>query len=174
CDDRCRVYRAWSEISSRQGSGAGALIEQASLVEPQAVSTEGLVRDRDKWVTAPKAGAKRIDVQGPGSAPAAISPPAAGTPTPTPAAGPLSPEELARAIAALDSRYRDFLDLARPLMSEEEVAAFAARMSNGQRDEFMRALWTRERGDDTPRPRRGPPEQKTPGMGVSAKTPAPI
>lgn len=174
CEDRCRVYRAWEEVRARQGTGTGASIEQASLVEPQPVSTEGLLRDRDKWVTAPKAGAKTIGVQSPGSAAAASPAAAAATPTPTPTFGPLSPEELARAIAALDSRYRDFLDLARPLMSEEEVAAFAARMSNGQRDEFMRALWSREKGDDTPRPRRGPPEQKTPGMGVSAKTPAPI
>jgi GWxTD domain-containing protein len=168
CDDRCRVYRAWTEISARQGSGAGALIEQASLVEPQPVSTEGLVRDRDKWVTAPKAGAKKIEVQGPGS-----SGSIAATPTPTPTAGPLSPEDLARAIAALDARYREFLDLAKPLMNESEVVAFV-RMSNGKRDEFMRTFWTREKGDDSLPRRNGPPPPRTPGMGISSRTPAPI
>jgi GWxTD domain-containing protein len=170
CEDRCRVYRAWEEIRARQGTGAGALIEQASLVEPQPVSTEGLVRDRDKWVTAPKAGAKKIEVQGPGGSGSAAATP---TSTPTPAAGPVSPEDLARAIAALDARYREFLDLAKPLMSESEVVAFV-RMSNGKRDEFMRTFWTREKGDDTLPRRNGPPPPRTPGMGVSAKTPTPI
>ncbi|MDQ6894437.1 MAG: GWxTD domain-containing protein [Acidobacteriota bacterium] len=169
CEDRCSVYRAWEEIRARQGNGSGALIEQASLVEPQPVSTEGLVRDRDKWVTAPKAGAKKIDVQGPGGSGSV----AAATPTPSPTAGPLSPEDLARAIAALDVRYREFLDLAKPLMSESEVVAFV-RMTNGKRDEFRRTFWTREKGDD-PNPRKnGPPPPRTPGMGFNARTPAPI
>jgi hypothetical protein len=132
------------------------------------------VRDRDKWVTAPKAGAKRIDVQGPGNAAAAISPTPGSTPTLTPTpTSPPSAEDFARAIAALDARHREFLDLARPLMSEAEVTAFVFRMSNGQRDEFIRAFWIREKRDDTIRTRPGAPPPRSPGMGISSKTPAP-
>jgi len=172
CDDRCRVFLAWEEIVRNQGNGAGALVERASLLEPQGVSTEGLARDRDKWATTAKRGAKKIEMADPAGSSAVAS----TTPAPAATAPPQAPSgtELARMISQLDGRYRDFLDLALPLMSQEELVAFV-RMPNAEKDAFMREFWARSTGPDDRRRPRTTPEPSTTRMGISVKTtPTPI
>ena len=68
CQDLCEVYQAYSEIRSRQGSGAGAAMDYAQILQPIEVSTEGLEQMKDKWATTSDAGAGKIHVEGPSSA----------------------------------------------------------------------------------------------------------
>jgi GWxTD domain-containing protein len=125
CEDRCEVYKAYLEISSRQGSGGGAAIEQATLFEPPRVSTEGLDAQKNRWATSSNPGAKTIHVEGPSSAADRVS--ASPIPSPTPTPQPrhrLSAEEIRERLLHLEPKYKEWLDLARPLLTEEELSTF--------------------------------------------------
>lgn len=143
CDDRCEVYKAYAEISSRQGSFAGAAIEQATLFEPPKVSTEGLDRQKNRWATSSHPGAKKIQVEGPSAAADDVA--ASATPTPTPMPEPrrrLSAEEIRERIFRLEPKYRDWLDIAKPLLTEDELSRFL-QLSAPERDRFIREFWKR-------------------------------
>ena len=174
CEDRCRVYRAWDEIQRRQGSATGALMEEATLLqEPPLVSTEDLPRQRDKWATTSKPGARKIDVEGPGSAPVVVTAPPALSPTPD--RGPLSDDELKRRIAVLPERHQEFLAAAGPLIRKEEIVEFV-RMRSDRRDEFIREFWTREKGPAfvPPTPHRRAPTPRTTRLEIIVRvTPTP-
>jgi hypothetical protein len=43
-------------------------------------------------------------------------------------------------ILLLDPKYREWLDLAVPLLSEDELMAFL-QMTDKQKDEFIRGFW---------------------------------
>ena len=160
CLARCDVFTAYAETSLREGNAMGALAEKAQLLAPPDLSTEDLARRGEKWATTSKPGAKPIAVEGPASSRASGA--AAGpalTPSPTP--GPprrLSPEELAQRIAALETRYRDWLDLARPLLTDQEVSTFV-QISNAEKDAFIEKFWKREKGPDARHPQTGAPER---------------
>jgi GWxTD domain-containing protein len=141
CEDRCRVYQAYLEIVSRQGGPLGAATEQAHLFEPLQVSTEGLDRQKDRWATTSNPNAKVIHVEGRSSGAPTL------TPSPTPVAattpGPprkLSAEEIRDRIRQLEPKYREWLDLTRPLLSEEELSLFL-QIPPKQKDEFIQKFW---------------------------------
>jgi GWxTD domain-containing protein len=141
CEDRCRVYKAYLEILARQGSPLGAVSEQARLFEPVKVSTEGLDRQKDRWATTSNPKAKTIHVEGPSSSVRTGTP--SPTPTPSPPPGPprkLSADEVRDRIRQLEPKYREWLDLARPLLSEDELSLFL-QIPPKQKDEFIQKFW---------------------------------
>jgi GWxTD domain-containing protein len=143
CDDRCEVYRAYQEISVRQGSFAGAAVEQATLFEPPKVSIEGLDRQKNRWATSSDPAAKKIHVEGPSSGADGVS--ASPLPSPTPTPEPhhkLSAEEIRERILRLEPKYRDWLDLAKPLLTEDDLSRFL-QLSASERDRFIREFWKR-------------------------------
>jgi GWxTD domain-containing protein len=90
------------------------------------------------------------------STPAPTRPPAiATTPKPTAAPAPtpaptraveglrrLSSEEIRDRISTLEPEYKEFLDLARPLLTEEETSRFL-QLSGHDKDAFIRDFWKR-------------------------------
>jgi hypothetical protein len=142
CDDRCEVYKAYAEILSRQGNGAGGAIEMATLFQPPAVSTEGLDRLKNRWATTSDPAAKKIGVEGPSStAPPAASAAAAPTP-PTEPRHKLSADEIRERLLRLDRKYKQFLDIAGPLLTEEDLSNFL-QLTPAEKDRFIRAFWKR-------------------------------
>ncbi len=143
CEDRCEVYKAYVEISARQGSFAGAAIEQATLFEPVRISTEGLDRQKSRWATSSDPAAKKIHVEGPSSAAGEISPPAIPSPTPTPEPRrKLSAEEIRERLLRLESKYKDWLEIAKPLLTEDELSSFL-QSSAAEKDRFILEFWKR-------------------------------
>ncbi len=144
CDDRCEVYTAYREILARQGSGAGAMIEQAMVFKPPEVSIEGLERQRARWATTSDQNARKIGVEGPSSAPPPDTSGAStqsSTPTPEPRHR-LSPEEIRERILRLEPKYRSWLDMAGPLLTEEDLSRFL-QLPPGEKDQFIREFWKR-------------------------------
>ena len=158
CPDRCSVYVAYGETKIREGNGMGAVGEKARLLGAPDVSLEDLARQPDKWATTSKRGAKPIAVDGSESSNAAPATP--GDPSEPPRH--LSGAELAERMNALDRPYREWLDLALPLFSEEDLSAFV-QMSNAGRDAFMAEFWKR---------RKGPPA-RYPAGAAPQRSPAP-
>ncbi|MDQ2979090.1 MAG: GWxTD domain-containing protein [Acidobacteriota bacterium] len=144
CRDRCEVYKAYLEIASRQGSAAGAAVEYASVFRPVEISTEGLDRQKGRWATTSDPAAKPIHVEGPSTTPgpaaAAAPAPRAAVPAPAPTPANLSREEIEARILRLEPKYREWLDLARPLLTDAEVSRFL-QMPPGEKDRFMREFW---------------------------------
>ncbi|HYT32102.1 MAG TPA: hypothetical protein VEO37_05870 [Thermoanaerobaculia bacterium] len=143
CEDRCRVYKAYLEILARQGSPLGAAMEQAHVFEPAKVPTEGLDRQKDRWATTSNPKAKVIHVEGPSSAGPAVG--VTPSPTPQPTAGTirkLSKEEIDERILRLETKYKQWLDLARPLLTEEELGRFL-QLSPREKDAFIGDFWKR-------------------------------
>ncbi len=143
CDGRCQVYRAFLEISARQGSGAGAAMEQATLFQPPSVSTEDLDRQKNRWATSTDPAAKKIHVEGPqsGTEGAAASPIPSPTPTPEPLHR-LSTEEIRERILLLEPKYREWLEMAGPLLTVEELSGFL-QSTAPEKDRFIRDFWKR-------------------------------
>lgn len=138
CKDLCEVYRVYTEIRRREGSAAGAMTEQARAFEPLKISTEGLDRQKSKWATTSDPKAKPLSVQGPSSGPI-LTP----SPTPTPEAPhKLSLQEIQDRIQKLEPKYRDFLELARPLITDPELSQFL-QMRAAEKDRFIRDFWAR-------------------------------
>jgi GWxTD domain-containing protein len=138
CEDLCLVYKAYADIRRRQGSRAGATTEQASAFEPLKISTEGLDRQKARWATTTDPNAREIHVQGPSSGPI-LTP----SPTPTPETPhKLSPEEIQDRIRQLEPKYKDFLELARPLLSDSALSQFL-QMPAREKDRFIREFWKR-------------------------------
>jgi len=142
CDDRCDVYKVYREILGRQGNGAGAMIEQSQIFKPPEVSTEGLERLRNRWATTSNPGAKEIGVEGPSSgAPRDTASAAAPTPTPEPRHR-LDADEIRERILRLERKYRQFLDMAGPLLTEADLSDFL-QLTPGEQDKFIRVFWKR-------------------------------
>jgi GWxTD domain-containing protein len=130
CAQACRVWEIYNEIRARQGSAAGGTVEFARMVEPARLATEGLAQWRSKWAALSDPKARTIGV-----------PPPAPAPTPEPRHT-LTTGEMIDWIVALDRRYRDFLDLAAPLLTMEELSTFL-QVPSGEKDQFMRRFWKR-------------------------------
>jgi GWxTD domain-containing protein len=142
CDDRCEVYKAYLEILARQNNGAGGAIEMATVFQPPVVSTEGLERLRNRWATTSNPGAKEIGVEGPSSGPPRDAS-SASTPAPTPEPRHrLSGDEIRERLLRLERKYKQFLDLAGPLLTEEDLSDFL-QLTPGEKDKFIRAFWKR-------------------------------
>lgn len=119
-------------------------MEQATLFEPIKVPTEGLDRQKNKWAATTDPTAKIIHVEGPSSGIRATTP----TPTPTPSPRSrsfrkLSAEEIRDRIRGLEPKYREWLDLARPLLREAELSRFL-QMSSAEKDRFISEFWKRQ------------------------------
>lgn len=139
CEDRCRVFKAYVEIKKRHGGVLGAMGEEARLLEPFKVSTEGLDRQKDRWATTTNPNARVILVEGPSSGAASVT----ATPTPRPPSGPprkLSAEEVRERISQLEAKYREWLDITTPLLTEEELSAFL-QLSPKEKDDFIKRFW---------------------------------
>ena len=52
----------------------------------------------------------------------------------------LSPDEIRERIETLEPQYKDFVDLARPLITEDELSRFV-QLSNHDKDAFMHDFW---------------------------------
>lgn len=142
CQDRCDVYTAYREIRARQGNGGGAMIELAMVFKPPEVSTEGLERLRNRWATTSNPGAKEIGVEGPSSG-APRDAPSASTPSPTPEPRhKLTAEEIRERILRLERKYKQFLDMAGPLLTEADLSDFL-QLTSSEKDKFIRAFWKR-------------------------------
>ncbi len=78
CNSACDVYRAYSEIRSRQGSAMGGMSEAAQLLSPPPISTEGMERVRDRFAGLAAPNSRPIGVEGPSGSTEATPPPPAG------------------------------------------------------------------------------------------------
>jgi hypothetical protein len=66
-------------------------------------------------------------------------------PSPTPTAEPrhrLSPEEIRERILRLEPNYRSWLNIAGPLLTEEDLSRFL-QLSPGEKDQLIREFWKR-------------------------------
>jgi GWxTD domain-containing protein len=167
CPDRCSVYVAYGETKIREVNGMGALGEKGRLLGAPDVSLEDLARQPDKWATTSKRGAKPIDVNGRSGAAQSAPAPPADPPEPPRR---LSGAELAERMNALERPYREWLDLALPLLTEEELSAFV-QMSNADRDAFMAELWKRKKGPPARHPAGAAAPQRTPAAPLTTPKP---
>jgi GWxTD domain-containing protein len=137
CPDLCEVYRAYLEIRNRQGSRAGAAMEEGMLFEAARISTEGIERQKDRWASTSKPGAKPI-----GAVPTPSPAPAAATTPEGPHA--LSDEEIRERILGLAPVYREWLEVAAPVLTREELERFL-QMSTAEKDKFIREFWKKRK-----------------------------
>ena len=128
CQAACAVARIAQEIQGR-GVQEGSLIEQAP-----AVSTEGLEGLWQRLASVSNSAARPIAVE---NAPALSQSAPAGEPPRG-----WSNEEIRERILALPKKYREWLDLAGPLLSEGELVAFLG-LPSGERDGYIRKFWRR-------------------------------
>ena len=140
CQDLCDVYKAYVEIHNRQGNRAGAGIEQGRVFEVAPVSTEGVDRQKDRWAATSNPNAKPI-----GAVPTTPTPSPTPAVTPTPA-GPhaLSDEETRELILGLAPVYRQWLDVAAPMLTREELERFL-QMTPSAKDRFIREFWKKRK-----------------------------
>ena len=91
---------------------------------------------------APTRAPSAAPVAAPTRRPTAAAP---STPAPAPEGGGLrrlSPAELQERLDSLEPEYKEFVDLARPLMSDEELSRFL-QLSGHDKDAFIRDFWKR-------------------------------
>jgi GWxTD domain-containing protein len=134
CAAACRVYRIYNEIRVRQGSGLGGRKESATTLAPPTVPLEDLETLAGRFPTIRDPQARAIAVESQGTA----SWDSAGTAAPRR----LSFEEVRERIVRLDLKYREWLDLAVPLLNEEELMSFL-QMTEKEKDEFILGFWRR-------------------------------
>lgn len=144
CQDRCEVYQAYEETRSRQGNGPGAMTEMASIFQLPKISTEGLEqRAREKWASAATPGAKTLSVEGPSGQTTAQATAAAKPSTPAPTRRKLSSKEIKELTAQLPQKYRDWLQVADMIITDDERQVFLQIGDNYQKDKFIEAFWKR-------------------------------
>ncbi len=136
CPAACRVYQVYAEIQARQGSGLGGSFESATTLAAPTIPLEDLETLASRFPRIRNPQARPIAVEGPATA-------ADESPGALPAARRgLLFEEARERILHLESRYRQWLDLAAPLLREEELISFL-QMTDREKDEFIRAFWRR-------------------------------
>ena len=145
CVDACDIFKIWSEVSSRQGSLAGAAMESAQLLAAPEVPLEGLDSIKQKSANAADPNAKKIGVEGPsGTASAtAAQAAAAAASTPAPTRRKLSKKEIQELTAALPQKYRDFLELTDLIITEDERQVFLQIGADYAKDQFIEGFWKR-------------------------------
>ena len=139
CQQVCWVLRSYLEIKARQGTALGGTTESASVLAPPAVDLEGLGTLAARFPSVLNPQARPISVEG-GSARNEQRPP---TLTPSPRAS-LTPDEIRDLILRLEPQYREFLDLAGPLLVGDELSRFL-QMPDPGKDAFIREFWRRHR-----------------------------
>jgi len=136
CPAACRVYQIYAEIRVRQGSGLGGTFESATTLAAPDVPLEDLETLAGRFPGIRNPQARPIAIERPAAA-AMDSPDAPRSPRRH-----LSFEEVRERILRLDLRYREWLDLAVPLLREEELISFL-QTTDREKDEFIRAFWKR-------------------------------
>ncbi|HXM78330.1 MAG TPA: VWA domain-containing protein [Thermoanaerobaculia bacterium] len=166
CLQACDVFRAWSEIRSRQGSEVGGMAEAADLLRAEPISMEGMEKVRDRFAGLGTPDAKPIGVEGPsGTAPSAPAGPAssaqAGTASsaqagttakaslPAPARRKLSSKDIKDLTAKLEPKYRDFLQLVDLIITKDEREVFLQIADSYQKDRFIESFWRRRSIDSS-------------------------
>jgi GWxTD domain-containing protein len=134
CPEACEVYRVYQEVLARQGGAALGFVERLQLFTLPEISSEGLDQLRSRFPGLSDPGVKTLNVVGPYPSPVAV-------PTPTPEQKRLlSPEEIRDRILKLEPKYRQFLDLAGPLLTLNEMSDFL-QLAPAQKDRFIRQFW---------------------------------
>ena len=159
CTEGCDVFRAWEEISARQGSAAGGGMERARLTqEPEQVPLEGLDAVKQKSASSSDPNAKPLTVEGPGAPAAADSgktgafvpasvpqtPSAPAPAKPASASKPLSEKER---LAALPEEAKKWLTFVTPILLSEEKKAFLELPEEREREAFQEEFWKRRERD---------------------------
>jgi hypothetical protein len=137
CRSACFVAHLADDI---RGRGAASVAADANFAPP--VSTEGADALWQRLATSSDPNAKKIGVEGPSTS---LRSPAASSASSASAAPELPPAEwttdvIRERIIALPKKYRDFLDVAAPIMSEAELVTFLAAKPS-DRDSFIRKFW---------------------------------
>ena len=148
CGRVCDVYEAYLEIKLRQNNPAGAAIDEANLFKPdESISTEGLDHIKTMMASVPEPGAKKLGVEGPGSAPGAAPAGAqqasAKPSTPAPTRRKLSPKEVKDLTAQLEAKYKQWIQLVDMIITDDERQVFLQIGDNYQKDKFIEAFWKR-------------------------------
>jgi hypothetical protein len=133
CDSACYVSRIAADILSR---GTPAIAAAANFAPP--VSTEGADGLWQRLATSSDPNAKKIGIEGPSTSLRAPVSSAPAAPEPPPAEW--TTDVIRERIIALPKKYRDFLDVAAPIMSEAELVRFLAAKPS-ERDTFINKFW---------------------------------
>lgn len=104
------------------------------MSQSPAVSLEGLEALWERLASVSDPHAAQLPI-GPGT-----TAPAAVTEKSSAQEAPWSAERIRGAIEALPKKYREWLDLAKPLLSGDELLEFL-RLPSGQRDAYVRRFW---------------------------------
>lgn len=130
CTDACAVAGIADQIRGRS-LAEGFLIQRAPVI-----STEGLEQLRNRFATTADPNARPLRVEGPSRRPT-LEP----TPAPEPVRA-LTAEEIRDRIVHLEPKYRQFLELAGPLLTEDELSRFL-QLSARDKDRFIKEFWKR-------------------------------
>lgn len=140
CKEICGILRTYLEIRARQGSTTGGREETAAALAPPGVELEGLEALAARFPSTRDPGAKVIGVQ---AVKASSNGNQAIEPTPTSGVG-LTREEIRERILRLEPKYREFLDMAAPIFTGDELSRFLL-MSDSEKDTFIREFWRRRK-----------------------------
>ena len=148
CAKVCDVYEAFIEIKLRQHDAAGAAIDEANLFKPdESISTEGVDQIKGNFATISDPNAKKLGVEGPGSAPGAAAAgaqqAAAKASTPAPTRRKLSSKEVKELTAQLEAKYKEWLQVVDMIITDDERQVFLQISDNYQKDKFIEAFWKR-------------------------------
>ena len=130
CTSACEVYRPGTEITSRQGSQAGADVELAQICQPQSVSLEGVdvIRQPLREHERPE----REEDRGPGAGgPRRLRRPRTASPEdapsgPAPTRRKLSKKEVEELTEHARPKYHEFLELVDLIITDDERQVFLA------------------------------------------------
>jgi hypothetical protein len=109
CDSACRVYKIYFETRARQGSRSGGAKESAEALAPPAISTEDLPELAARFPAIADARARPSGVESARTISSVSTTPEAGQW--------LLAEEIRNRIVRLEPKYREWLELAAPLLT---------------------------------------------------------
>jgi GWxTD domain-containing protein len=132
CDSACRVYKIYFETRARQGSRSGGAKESAEALAPPAISTEDLPELAARFPAIADARARPSGVESARTISSVSTTPEAGQW--------LLAEEIRNRIVRLEPKYREWLELAAPLLTWGELVQFL-QFSPSEKDQFIRAFF---------------------------------
>jgi GWxTD domain-containing protein len=133
CKDACRIYRTYVEIQARHDTRTGANVEQAQILAPPSVSTEDLSELAARFPGVADSRAKPIAVESAGTRQGSATPEAEHW---------LTQEEIRDRIVRLEPKYRQWLELAGPLLKWSELTRFL-QLPASDKDRFIREFFKR-------------------------------
>jgi Ca-activated chloride channel family protein len=143
CAQACEVFTAWSEVSARQGSEAGAVAEMAKVFQPEPISTEGLDEFKNRFAISDP-NAKKLNLEGPSGQTGPAAQASASKPsTPAPTRRKLSGKEVKELTARLEQKYKEWLQVVDMIITDDERQVFLQIGDNYQKDKFIESFWKR-------------------------------